>query len=295
MLLNTTERAVDDPDTRILHRIKPREVFAEISGDVKVGVIADVETTGLDHQADRVIELGAIRFTFDGEGRVGQVLDFMSAIVDPGRPIPAEITALTGITDEIVAGRELDGEAVEGILDGAAVAIAHNAGFDRRFCEALHPAFRPLAWACSVEQIPWKDHGIRSKALDYIAFRYGLFYDGHRALDDCVALLEILSRPIPGGDGSTGLRVLLDNARRPMARLWALRSPFDRKDDLKARGYVWANGEGGRPKSWFRDLPAADVEAEVEWLRETVFGGGYHFEPKVDRLSVFDRFSERET
>lgn len=276
-------------DTLILHRIKPRDVFGPIGDDIKIGVITDVETTGLDHAADKVIQLGAVRFAYDGQGRVGAVQRTLDALIDPGRPIPPEITKLTGITDDMVAGKTLDPGAVGEVLDGAAVVIAHNAAFDRKFCEPLDERFRPLCWACSVEQIPWADYSIRSKALDYIAFRYGLFYDAHRALDDCTALLEILSRPIPGGDGATGLKVLLDNARRPMMRVWAIDSPYGLKDGLKAAGYSWSDGSGGRPKAWFKDVPADEAEDEMARLRREFFA-----RPRADRLNVFDRFSERE-
>ena len=45
------------------------------------------------------------------------------------------------------------------------------------------------------------------------------------------------------------------------------------KDLLKARRYRWSNGTNGARKSWWRDLPAGDFEAEVEFLRTSVFGG----------------------
>lgn len=282
-----------DDDTMVLHRIKPREIFGEIEWPVKFGLILDVETTGLDQKLDSVIQLGAIKFTFDNTGRVGWVAGRLDALIDPGRPIPPEITELTGITNEMVAGKTLDRAALADLLDGVVVVIAHHAKFDRPFAERLDPQFKELAWACSLEQLPWKASGIRSASLEFIAFKYGLFYDAHRAFDDVTAVLDILSRPFPGtGGAETGLQVLLTTARTPMIRIWALSSPFGAKDDLKARGYSWNDGNNGKPKSWSRDIPADDEVAETKWLYDEIYG--CPVELRVDRLRVYDRFSERE-
>jgi DNA polymerase III subunit epsilon len=50
-------------------------------------------------------------------------------------PIPAEITDLTGITDEMVLGHPIESEAVAAFAADAAIIIAHNANFDRKFVE----------------------------------------------------------------------------------------------------------------------------------------------------------------
>ena len=56
-------------------------------------VAIDVETTGLDFSSDRIIEIGAVKFT------AGKVSGEFSSFINPGMPIPATITDLTGITD----------------------------------------------------------------------------------------------------------------------------------------------------------------------------------------------------
>ncbi len=56
-------------------------------------VAIDVETTGLDFSSDRIIEIGAVKFTN------GMVSGEFSSLINPGMPIPAAITDLTGITD----------------------------------------------------------------------------------------------------------------------------------------------------------------------------------------------------
>jgi predicted DnaQ family exonuclease/DinG family helicase len=61
-------------------------------------VAIDVETTGLDHKTDRVIEIGAIKFS-DGKPH-----EEFSTLINPGRPLPPGITQLTGITDGDLSG-----------------------------------------------------------------------------------------------------------------------------------------------------------------------------------------------
>jgi len=278
------------PDYRVLRRMVARDVFAEPAGETKLGVLLDTETTGLDPSVDAVIELAMIAFTFDGAGQVCRVLHRFQAFNDPGRPIPAEIVELTGITDDMVHGQSIDMNAVDRIVDPAVVVIAHNAAFDRKFAERLHPVFATRAWACSLSEIPWAEAGIRSAKLDYLAMRYGLFHDGHRGLADCEVLLEILARPLPGSAAPT-LKRLLDTAREPTWRVWALDSPFEMKDRLKARGYRWSDGSDGNPKAWYRDVADVGLDDEKRYLATEIYPRPV--EPRCVRVTAFDRFSER--
>jgi DNA polymerase-3 subunit epsilon len=54
-------------------------------------------------------------------------------------------------------------------------------------------------------------------------------------------------------------------------RVFAVDSPFDRKDLLKGRGYRWSNGTNGCRRCWWRDIAERDLEAELAFLRASVF------------------------
>ena len=142
----------------------------------------------------------------------------------------------------MVVGKRIDDAAVARLLEGVGIVIAHNARFDRRFLEPRLPVFASLPWGCSWAEVPWETAGIESTKLEYLAYRYGFFYDGHRAEIDCLAVLEILRRPF-GETGATALKALIDSARQPSFWLWATNSPFDSKDVLKQRGYRWVPEE----------------------------------------------------
>ena len=168
--------------------------------------------------------------------------------------------------------------------------IAHNADFDRRFLEKRLPVFAAKHWACSRADIDWKAEGIRSSALEFVAYSLGFFHDGHRAASDCRATLHALAQPLPG-TGRLALQALLEQARLPMWRLWARDAAIETKDVLKARGYTWSPGEFGRPKCWYRDVTDAKKTAEVSWLGANLMGPDQAV--WALRITARDRYSDR--
>jgi DNA polymerase-3 subunit epsilon len=217
------------------------------------------------------------------------VLASYDGLEDPGVPIPASSTAIHGITDAMVAGQRIDDAAVAQRLEGVGLVIAHNAGFDRKFLEPRLPVFASLPWACSWQEVPWGDAGIESSKLEYLAYRYGFFYEGHRAEIDCRALLEVLRRPF-GESGATALKALLDSARAPSFRLWANNSPFESKDVLRKRGYWW----DAPKRCWYGEFRAREeVERELAWLKENVFAGK-SVAVDLDEFDAKTRYSGRE-
>ena len=79
----------------------------------KLALFVDVETTGLDHQTDEIIELAIVPFTYGPDGQIYEVKGALQRFHQPKKPISAEITRLTGITDEMVAGHAIDPAEVE--------------------------------------------------------------------------------------------------------------------------------------------------------------------------------------
>jgi len=261
---------------RVLRRLEPRRRWHDPQGvDTRTAVVVDVETTGLDPDRDAVIQFCGIPFTYDpATGRVFDIGPPLTGYDDPGRPIPPLITRLTGITDADVAGQRLDEAAIIALLEPAVLVIAHNAGFDRPFLDARLPAaFRNKHWACSVEGIPWDRYGFHSRRLEYLLYqRHQLFFNAHSAETDCQAVLHTLAEPFD--DGVVPMALLLQEARKRLHRIWAVGSPFEHKDLLKARGYRFQRSGAGPASTWYRDMAkGTETEAELEWLRETIYGG----------------------
>ena len=91
----------------------------------------DLETTGLSADRNEIIEIGAARF------RQGEIVERYQTLVNPGKPIPSEITHLTGIDDDDVA----DAPRMHALLPrlraffGDSTIICHNVGFDVGFMQ----------------------------------------------------------------------------------------------------------------------------------------------------------------
>jgi DNA polymerase-3 subunit epsilon len=95
-------------------------------------VVVDVETTGWSPATDGITEIGAVRLSG------GEVRGEFAGLINPGRLIPPDIVALTGITDAMVALAPPVGAVLPGFLEfaGGAVLTAHNAPFDVGFLSA---------------------------------------------------------------------------------------------------------------------------------------------------------------
>lgn len=257
----------------------------------KLALLVDVETTGLDAVADEVIELAAVPFQYGADGRIVSVHEPFDQLRDPGRPIPAEVTRLTGIDDAMVGGKVLDLAALGDLASRASLVVAHNASFDRDFVERLAPVFADLPWGCSMSDVPWREEGASTLKLEVLAARAGFFYDAHRAGDDCLATVELLSRALPT-TGRIAMAELLRSARRKTVRVTAAGAPFDRKGLLKARHYRWrepASGDGR--KAWTIEVAAETLEAEILFLREQVYGNDV--DVPVTPITAYSRYSAR--
>jgi DNA polymerase-3 subunit epsilon len=285
------ETLARSPDYRVLRRLTPRTEFASCEGQVtRVGILIDVETTGLNTARDEIIELAMVKFDYLPDDRIARVTDVFSSFNEPSNPIPAEIIELTGITDEMVSGHQIDPDAVSAFASDAVIIVAHNANFDRKFAERYWPLFERKHWACSATEVEWRKLGFDGSRLGYLLAGIGLFHQAHRAIDDCHALIEILSANVPKLNRSA-FAILLERARRKTVRIWAEQTPFELKDVLKTRGYKWSDGADGRLRSWYIDVDDARKADEIDFLRKTIYL--QDVEPRMQYVSAMNRFSIR--
>jgi DNA polymerase III subunit epsilon len=159
-------------------------------------VVVDVETTGWVPEQAEITEIGAVRLTG------GQLTGEFSSLIRPARPIPADITALTGITDAMVSRAPLASPALRAFLAFASdcVLVAHNAPFDLGFLSASC-ADRGIDWPpvavldtavlarllLTAEDVP--DCRLATLA-EYFATRTA---PCHRALPDAKATADVLA------------------------------------------------------------------------------------------------------
>jgi len=277
-------------DYRVLRRLKPQERFSDRAcAQTRVGVVLDTETNALDVKRAEIIELGMVKFAYAPEGDILRVIDAFDQLQAPRAPIPPEVERLTGISNAMVAGHAIDADAVAAFVDGAALVVAHNASFDRPLCERSWPVFRAASWGCSMREIAWRVEGYDSAKLGDLLARQGLFHLGHRAEDDCRALLHLLAAPF-GTEGRPAFATLLDNARATTIRLYAAGAPFEAKDALKGRAYRWSDGSSGARRAWWKDLLQTELEPELEWLRSNVYRG-LPIQLPTRRITARERYS----
>jgi len=161
-------------------------------------VALDVETTGLDPQQEVLLELGAVRVVG------GEIEARYQQLIDPQRPIPREITQLTGITDAMVAGQPPIGEVLDEFLSflGRDPLVGHNISFDMGFLNAAlkeageEPLANPLLDTLTLAQTLRYD--LLNHRLSALAVHYGLsLEESHRALADAERSAMVLLRLIP--------------------------------------------------------------------------------------------------
>lgn len=195
-----------NPDLKIIYGMEAYYVNDEapaVSGIAKedfdqTTVVFDLETTGLSAATCEIIEFGAVKL------ENGEIVDRFSSFCNPGVPIPAKITELTSITDEMVQGAPPVRQVLRDFLafaDGALL-VAHNAKFDTGFIRAAAEregvAFtNPSLDTVAVSQ--YVNAGLKKHTLDAVADYYGLGdFHHHRAVDDAEMLaliyIEMLAR-----------------------------------------------------------------------------------------------------
>ena len=179
-------------------------------------VAFDLETTGLSPYFNRIVEIGAVRFRGDGT----EIARFQQ-LVNPGCHIPIEVTAVHGITNEMVQGqpriKKVLPEFLRFIGASDTVLLAHNATFDVGFvsfalsrCKltiAEHPVVDTLALS---RRRLWD---LPNHKLETVAQHFGVVNpDAHRALADSLVVKEIFQKLLEIRPSINNLEDLFDLA-----------------------------------------------------------------------------------
>jgi exodeoxyribonuclease X len=203
-----------------------------IEGDF---AIVDVETTGVDPDADGIVEIAVVRFR-------GREREVFQSLVNPGFPIPPTASAVHGITDDDVADAPAIGDLADQVcelLDGS-IPVSHVTDFDSLFVDPpLGVEPDPRAWICSFRLsrhlFPLAPaHG--NQVLRYwLKTKPRLTGLGpHRALDDCLVTQESLLHMLAlcQQRGLTNIEQVLALANQPII---STTCPF-----FKHAGKPWA-------------------------------------------------------
>ena len=155
-------------------------------------VVFDIETTGLSAKNDMITEIGAVRIIN------GEVVEEFSQLVNPEMSIPAKITELTGITNEMVAGMPTIKDVIKDFKDFIkdSILVAHNATFDIGFIrEKMKLSNMKIDNAVldTLELSRAVFPNLKNHKLNIVAKHLGVsLINHHRAVDDATATGEIL-------------------------------------------------------------------------------------------------------
>jgi DNA polymerase III epsilon subunit family exonuclease len=162
-------------------------------------VVFDVETTGLCHNDDRVIEFAAVKYIVDNFVLLES--DTLLLYINPERPLPEKITKITGLTDNDLADKPKNHEVFQQIYDfmGNAVVAGYNSDtFDVLFLESMYlrhgTIFVPVG---TIDVINMARDRISKKEvarhkLESIAEYFHISFTAHAALEDVRATAKIL-------------------------------------------------------------------------------------------------------
>ncbi|MCC7087531.1 MAG: 3'-5' exoribonuclease, partial [Dehalococcoidia bacterium] len=227
-------------------------------------VALDLETTGLDPEQDRIIEIGAVRF--DASGRE---LEAYQQLINPGREIPPFIERFTGVTNEMVAnapGVAVAAPDLETFIGGSQV-VGHNIGFDLNYLAREGVRLRVEALD-TAELARYLVPRLRSHGLAEVARELEVeAVDHHRALNDARTAAAVFARLLARA-------AALEPAQRSqLARFVAIHQPIlagviageAQPEDASARHIPALSPAPGYPALEPRDPPlpvtAADLDA----------------------------------
>lgn len=227
------------------------------AGDEVTLALLDFETTGFTAGSDEVIEIGLVQVAYSPTlGKITEIIEITSQLECPKQTISELITSVTGITNEMVAGKRIDDTHVARIVNSSSVLIAHNAQFDRAFFDIRFPEMADKVWACSVKDVDWRAHGFESAKLEYLLLKNGYFYDGHRAATDCLAMVQLFES-VPNA-----LPELLANAQKASFKVLAKGVSYADREVVKKRGYRW----DGDNRHWWTIISEDAYADEIAFL-----------------------------
>lgn len=209
--------------------------------------IVDVETTGLDHSADEITEVGGIAYDVG----VGVVASFATLV----RSVKPPYFAVGDTSGVSLPSRDVAVGALVRFANGADYMVAHSADFDRGFL----PELVDRQWICTRTMIDWPKPA-KDTSLVQVAVAHSVpIIRAHRALDDCqliAGLFDVCRADLPA---------MLADALLPRVKVMALVG-YSERGKAKEAGFEW----DGDAKVWWRMVRRDRLTALPFGYREIV-------------------------
>ena len=197
--------------------------------DQAVFVVLDLETTGLNPTEDKIIEVGAVRFSWGTPMEALAAADRLDILVNPGMPISKEATDLTGISDaDVIKAPPIERVVpqIREFLASATYFVAHKASFEIAFLAAADVDLGHLQVLDTRDLVVMCQPSLFTTSLPRVAPSLYLPGGGHRAFADALQTAQMLtlflSGDYLGGLGDHALLTIL----RHTSQAWVYRQLF---------------------------------------------------------------------
>ncbi|MFZ2967941.1 MAG: exonuclease domain-containing protein [Sulfuricurvum sp.] len=156
--------------------------------------VIDFETTGLNPNDSEIIEIGAVKLHWD----TLEPNNTFHSFVRPDNPIPKRITSINNITNEMVDNAPHISKVIVELIDfiGNDCIIAHNAPFDMKFLVSAAQSngveIRAKGYICTLKMAR-SLLALQNHKLPTVAKHFGIEFNPHRAVDDCIATGYVFS------------------------------------------------------------------------------------------------------
>lgn len=233
-------------------------------------IAVDVETTGIDPQADRIVQIaGYVVQPRDPDAGVYDITPIGPHLVNPERPIPSEAAAVHGITDADVHGaptwRELAAVLAPACVGEPIALVAFNGRFDARFIAAEFARVSMVDAAEAIATAPILDpyriyqqkcpRTLTAAVQHYCGRELG--DEAHDALADITATVEVLVQQLDLYDDLPTSVAALDDYCAQRDPSW-----IDREGK-----FVWRDGEAVCMVGKWRGTPLRKVEKSyLAWM-----------------------------
>ena len=231
----------------LLHDVTTESSPMDIAQYPEMLLIVDTETTGLDSNVDRCIEVGAILFNVPNRSILAQqsfLIPSENNKAEKINRIPSEITQLNQPLQEAI-------NYLQALIDSSDLLVAHNAAFDRKWFGKTPLPNVSKPWLCSMEDMKWPSHrNLRPRpSVRDLALAYEVpVWNAHRALTDCIYLAEVFRR-------CDHLEVLLAQGLEPR-RLMKAQVSYSERNLAREAGFRWNDPVEG---AWSRRLSDREI------------------------------------
>lgn len=217
-------------------------------------LIIDTETTGLNPNDDRVIELGAILYSVSYQTVIHQISILFSAPDNPAEKINRIPSSVLPTIEPNLQKWML--WTFEQMVKHASYAVAHNAEFDRQWFNGQHlPQLmkedKPIQWLCTMDDFTWPQQNRPGESLVTLALAHGIgVSSAHRALTDCQLIAALFDRM-----EKDRLPEIIAAAARPKF-LFKADVIYDDRQLAKDAGFKWNPDR----KMWTRKMVEEDTQ-----------------------------------